>query len=293
MNENTYRQIVILAAAGFLAFIVWYLSAQVKFARSKVERRMKKIMETDDVSLFDKWGEKYLKRFNSLAIQHNLRWAQRGGFFDTWTVSGVLMRCVIYGLGAYFLFVRSSGISLTTLAVTIGAACLPIIKVRGEAENVRRQVGRMLPEVAMLIAVEMRAGSSMDTAVARVAEMPTVAGKLFREALAEQSRANRPLWSSGAAIGVFLDYMNAQAASGMPQLRRFARQLDRVSSKGVDAPKVIAKVADGFSREYKAQITKAAATLDTKLVFPTMLFFFIPFILAIGLPLFMSVMSAF
>lgn len=293
MNTNTYQQMVILAAAGFMAFIVWYLAAQVKFTRSKVERRIKKILETDDASFFDKWGEKYLKRFNSLGIQHHLRWAQRGGYFATWTASGVLMRCMIYGLGAYFLFMQSFGISLATLAVTVGAACLPIIKVRGEAENVRRQVGRMLPEVATLIAVEMRAGSSMDTAVARVAEMPTVAGRLLREALAEQSRTNRPLWSAGAAVGVFLDYMNVQAASGMPQLRRFARQLDRVSSKGVDAPKVIAKVADGFSREYKAQITKAAATLDTKLVFPTMLFFFIPFILAIGLPVFLSVLAAF
>ena len=293
MSESVYQQIVIVIAGVFFAFIVWYLASQIKFTRSKAERRMRKYLEEDEVSFFDKWGDKYLSRFNVMAIDHNLKWAKRSGKFQSWTASGILMRCVIYGLAGYFVFVQNFGISITTLAITLGAAIFPFIQVRGEAESVQKQVSRMLPEVATLIAVEMRAGSSMDTALSRVSEMPTTIGRLFREALAEQSRTNRPLWSSGTTIGVFLDYMNKEAVSGMPQLRRFAKQLDRVSGKGVDSPQVIAKVAESFSREYKARITKAAATLDTKLVFPTMIFFFLPFLLAIGLPLFMSVLSAF
>lgn len=293
ISENTYQQIIIVAAAVFFAFIVWYLASQIRITRSRTERRMRKFLEEEDVSIFDKWGEKYLTRFNMMAIEHNLMWAKRSGKFKTWTPSGILMRSLIFGLAGYVVFVQSFGLSMMTIAITAAAAFFPIVQVRGEADNVRRQVSRMLPEVATLIAVEMRAGSSIDTALSRVAEMPTTVGRLFREALAEQSRTNRPLWSSGAAIGVFVDTMNKQAASGMPQLRRFAKQLDRVSGKGVDSPRVIAKVAEGFSREYKASITKAAATMDTKLVFPTMIFYFLPFLLAIGLPLFISVMSAF
>lgn len=293
ISENTYQQIVIVAAALFFAFIIWFLTSRIKFTRSKVERRMQKFLEEEEVSIFDKWGDKYLSRFTITGIEHNLMWAQRSGKFKTWTPSGILMRCILYGLAAYFVFVQNLGISMISVAITAGVTLYPILQVRGEAEGVQRQVSRMLPEVATLIAVEMRAGSSMDTALSRVAEMPTTIGRLFREALAEQSRTNRPLWSSGAAIGVFVDYMNKQAASGMPQLRRFAKQLDRVSGKGVDSPRVIAKVAEGFSREYKATVTKAAATMDTKLVFPTMIFYFLPFLLAVGLPLFISVLSAF
>jgi uncharacterized protein YerC len=290
--SKLYQEMVITLAAGFLAFAVWYLAAKIRFTHSSVERRMKRLMESESVSIFDRWGEKYLRRFPLGTVQSHLRWAQRNGKFATWTPSGVLARCLVYGLAGYGLFIQNFGLSLASVAFTALAALFPLLQVRNEADSVRRQVSRMLPEVATLIAVEMRAGSSMDTALSRVAEMPTTIGKLFREALAEQSRTNRPLWSSGAAVGVFLDYMNDQAATGMPQLRRFAKQLDRVSGKGVDTPQVIAKVADGFSREYKAAITKAAATLDTKLVAPTMLFFFLPFLLAIGLPLFISVMSA-
>jgi pilus assembly protein TadC len=293
MSESSYQQIVIVVAAAFFSFIVWYLASKIKFSRSKTERRMRKYLEEDEVSFFDKWGDKYLGRFNIMAINHNLKWAKRSGKFQSWTANGILMRCVIYGLAGYFVFVQNFGISITTLAITFGAAIFPFIQVRGEAESVQKQVRRMLPEVATLIAVEMRAGSSMDTALSRVSEMPTTIGRLFKEALSEQARTNRPLWSNGATIGVFLDYMNEEAASGMPQLRRFAKQLDRVSGIGVDSPQVIAKVAEGFSREYKARITKSAATLDTKLVFPTMIFFFLPFLMAIGLPLFMSVLSAF
>jgi pilus assembly protein TadC len=293
ISENVYQQIVIVAAALFFAFVIWYLASQIKITRSKVERRMQKFLEDEEVSVFDKWGDKYLSRFTITGIEHNLMWAKRSGKFKTWTSSGILMRCILYGLAAYVVFMQNFGISMISVAITAGVALYPILQVRGEAESVQRQVSRMLPEVATLIAVEMRAGSSMDTALSRVAEMPTTIGRLFREALAEQSRTNRPLWSSGSAIGVFVDYMNKQAASGMPQLQRFAKQLDRVSGKGVDSPRVIAKVAEGFSREYKATVTKAAATLDTKLVFPIMIFYFMPFLLAIGLPLFMSVLSAF
>ena len=293
ITESTYQQIVIVAAAIFFAFIIWYLASQIKFSSSKTERRMRKLLEEEDVSIFDKWGDKYLGRFNVMSIEHNLKWAKRNGKFETWTSSGVLMRCIIYGLAGYILFIQNMGVSMTTLAITLGAAILPYFQVRGEAESIQKQVSRMLPEVATLIAVEMRAGGSMDTALSRVSEMPTIAGHLFKEALAEQSRTNRPLWTSGSTIGVFLDFMNNESSSGMPQLRRFAKQLDRASGIGVDSPEIIAKVAEGFSREYKAKITKSAATLDTKLVFPTMIFFFLPFLLAIGMPLFMSVLSAF
>ena len=293
INESTYKQILIFAASGFFAFLVGYGVSQIKITRSRTEKRMRKLMEENEISVFDQWGNKYLGRFKVESLEHNLTWAKLGGFFDTWTVSGVLMRSILYGAGAYAALVQVFGVNMITLGVTAASAMLPIVKVRGEANNVRRQVSRMLPEVVTLIAVETRAGSSMDTALSRVAEMPTVAGKLFKEAIAEQSRTNRPLWSSGSTIGVFLDFMNKQASSGMPQLRRIAKQLDRVSGKGVDGPKVIAKIAESISREYKANITKAAATLDTKLVFPTMIFFFLPFLMAIGLPLFVSVLSAF
>jgi hypothetical protein len=293
ITESTYQQIVIVAAAAFFSFIIWYLVSQIKFTHSKTERRMRKLLEEEDVSVFDKWGDKYLSRFNVIAIEHHLKWAQRSGKFETWTTSGILMRCVVYGLAGYLVFVQNLGISMMTIAITTGAALYPYIQVRGEAESIQKQVSRMLPEVATLIAVEMRSGSSMDTSISRVSEMPTTIGRLFRDALAEQSRSNRPLWSSGQTVGVFLDFMNKESSSGMPQLRRFAKQLDRVSGIGVDSPEVIAKVAEGFSREYKARITKSAATLDTKLVFPTMIFFFLPFLMAIGLPLFMSVLSAF
>ena len=293
ISESTYQQIIIVAAAVFFAFLVWYLASQIKFTSSKTERRMRKLLEEEEISVFDKWGNKYLSRYKLEPIEHNLKWAKRSGKFETWTSSGVLMRSIIFGLAGYFLFIQNMGISLMSVAITVGGAVFPYFQVRGEAENVQKQVSRMLPEVATLVAVEMRAGGSMDTALSRVAEMPTIAGKLFKEALAEQSRTNRPLWSNGATIGVFLDYMNREASSGMPQLRRFAKQLDRVSGIGVNSPEIIAKVAEGFSREYKARITKSAAMLDTQLVFPTMIFFFLPFLLAIGLPLFVSVLSAF
>ena len=293
ITESTYQQIVIVAASAFFAFIVWYLLSQVKITRSKAERRMRQYLEEDEVSLFDKYGSKYLTRFNVMSIEHSLKWAKRSGKFETWTASGILMRCIVFGLIGYLLILQNMGVSMISVAITVGLAIYPYIQVRGEAESVQKQVSRMLPEVATLIAVEMRAGGSLDTALSRVSEMPTVAGRLFKEALAEQSRKNRPLWSSGETIGVFLEFMEKEASSGMPQLRRFANQLDRVSGIGVNSPEIIRKVADGFSREYKAKITKSAATLDTKLVFPTMLFFFLPFLLAIGLPLFLSVMTAF
>ena len=78
----------------------------------------------------------------------------------------------------------------------------------------------------------------------------------------------------------------------MAELSRFAMQLDRVAAKGVDAPRIMVEIARGLAREYKSQIQQTASNMDNELLIPMTLFFFLPFIVSILVPVMVSLSSA-
>ena len=109
ITESTYQQIVIVAAAAiFFSFhrLVSRLADQIFTAR-KPSGACVNCWKKKMSRIFDKWGDKYLSRFNVMAIEHHLKWAKRSGKFETWTTSGILMRCVVYGLAGYLIFVQN------------------------------------------------------------------------------------------------------------------------------------------------------------------------------------------
>jgi hypothetical protein len=53
------------------------------------------------------------------------------------------------------------------------------------------------------------------------------------------------------------------------------------------------QVASDFVRSYRSRLLQRASNLDNELLFPMALFFFIPFIVALMLPLMLSLFQAF
>ena len=287
MDGYTIQRIAALAAALAAAAVAYNLLRTVRIERGAAAR-VSRIIETESVSPFDRYGERYIKaRPASLADQ--LRQAQLGGKYPGWTPQGVIARSVVYGGAALLYMLLMQPGLLFWLAVPL-AAYYPILRVRGAADETRQTVNRMLPETATVIAAEMAAGASPEQALTRASELPGAVGLILRQAVAAARRQARPAFSRGTAQGVV---MEALAAYNLPSLNRFAAQLDRVAGKGVEAPRVMGEVARGFARDYKAQVQMAAASLDNKLLFPMTAFFFFPFMAAILLPLLLALFSAF
>lgn len=287
MDAYQVRQIVALVLSLAAAFLAYRAAKALKFERGAAAR-VSGMMNTSDQSVFDRYGEKYI-RARPASLADHLRMAQLGGKYEGWTVGGILARSTVYGLGAlgYLLLVHPAPLFWLILPL---AVVYPLVRVRGAANDTRAEIQRLMPETATALAAEMSAGASPEQALSRAAEIPGPLGKILKEAATEASRSGRPAFTTGTAEGMVLE---ALARYNLPALLRFGVQLDQVAGKGVEGPRVMSEVARGFAREYRAQVQMAAASLDNQLLAPMTLFFFLPFIAAIMLPLLLSLFSAF
>src|SRR5258708_1734790 len=149
-------------------FMQFFRGFDFAFGRSAVTR-LERFAVVDNRGLTDRIGDSIVDRFGlSLqAWEHELLWAQLGGFYSDKTVGSVLGRSILFagaGLMYIMLFKAYSPFFLLGLSV---AAYYPYMQLHGRAEDVRAAVKRGLPEAAALIAAEMSAGSSAETSVTR------------------------------------------------------------------------------------------------------------------------------
>lgn len=189
------------------------------------------------------------------------------------------------GLGAAVLFG-----SPIFFAAPILLFALPFLRARGKANRVRRRVRREIPELATLIASELSAGNAPDRALERAAERPGPLARILDMALAEAARTGRPLFSRGPTRGVLVEIFRRMEDEA---LNAFAVQLDMVAEKGAAGAELMGSVAEALAREEQARAMRAAEKLESDLVIPAALFFFLPFVAVVMLPLFISLSAAF
>ena len=226
-------------------------------------------------SFFNSWGS-------------SLYWAKVSGEYTSWSVGGMLAR----GLAAAFLVVLIIvlfRLPIFTWLMVPFAIFMPYILVNGKANDTRKLVKRLLPETATVIAAEMDAGSTAGQAIGRAGELPGPLGVVINDAVSQARQSERAMFSRGASKGILMEELGKH---GLPELSRFAMQLDRVAAKGVDAPRIMVEIARGLAREYKSQIQQTASNMDNELLIPMTLFFFLPFIVSIMVPIMVSITGA-
>jgi hypothetical protein len=114
-------------------------------------------------------------------------------------------------------------------------------------------------------------------------------GRSWR-ALAESRSSGKPFFSRKLIRGTLVELL---LASGLSQLTAFGDQLDLVSSKGVASADLMADISRAISREYFEHVMSLAESLEGNLVVPSAIFFFLPFTIAILLPLMTSLSAIF
>ena len=254
--------------------------------------RVGEFASADRRGFTDKLGDGLMDKLGlSLAsMELNMLWAKLGGMYKGKTVGSVIGQVLVFaGFGVAFM-VLTNNYSLTVMGLIFVAGYYPIMSLQGDARKVREEVQRTLPETASLIAAEMMAGSSAETAVTRSAVLPGSLSRMITEAVEMAQQSGSLLFSRDKIQGVLLGHLRIYQ---MPQLDAFASQIDLVSSRGSDGPAQMAEVVRGLAREYRSEVTKQAEVLDSKLLMPITAFFFIPLLAAIFIPLDVSVMQTF
>jgi tight adherence protein C len=280
-------------AAGLIGILCFQFLRSFDFIfGSSATARLERFASTDRRGITDRLGDSIVDRlgFNFEAWKHELAWAQLGGQYAGRTVGSVLGRSVLFGsIGIAYLLI-SNAFSPAFILGVAAAAYYPYLQLRGRADDVRDAIKRGLPEAAALIAAEMSAGGSAETAVGRAASLPGPLGNLLRRVTRSAQQAGRLIFSrdllDGALVEEFTKYR-------MPQLEAFARQIDLVATRGAEGPRQMGEVARGLAREYRSDVARSAEQLGNKLLFPISLYIFVPFMLAIFVPLMVSVFEAF
>lgn len=277
--------------AGVIAYIAYgyFRNVDLTFGRS-ASTRLEQYASADRRGLTDRLGDSLMDRFGLTfeSLEHEMRWAHLGGFYEGKTVGSVIGQSLLYTAAGLVYIMIFKAISPIFLVGVLVAGYYPIMVLRGRGADVRQMVKRALPEAAALIAAEMAAGGSAETAVIRAASLPGPFGKLIHQVISTAQQSGRLVFSRDAIEGVMVEQFTQYR---MPHLEAFARQIDLVAAKGAEGPKQMGEVARGLAREYRSDVAKSAESLSNKLLAPITLYIFIPFMLAIFIPLFASVFT--
>ena len=287
------QTIIVLTASAIIAAIgsSYFRRIELSFGTSS-SARMERCAAADRRNFTDRVGDSLVDRFG-LTIEgweFELMWAQLGGYSEGKTVGSVLGASVVYLLGGIVYIMMFQSYSMIYFAAVALIAYYPYMKLKGRGDDVRKMVKRSLPEAAALIAAEMSAGGSAETAVTRAANLPGPLGKMIKDTVAMAQQSGRLIFSRDAIDGVMVEHFSKYR---LPDVEAFARQIDLVAEKGTDGPKQMSEVARGLSREYRSDIKTESEKLSNKLLMPMTLYIFVPFMLAIFVPLFASIFQSF
>jgi hypothetical protein len=278
-------------AAGLMAVLAFIILDGINFSFSRSASSRLDKFGGSQASLSDKLGDGLIARLG-LDLQvwaADLRWAQIGGDYAADSVSAVLGQSIMYA-GMGILFVVGMGVSPFSLAAVGFLAYLPYMRLHNTSEKVRANVRRSLPEAAAFVAGEMAAGVSADQALIRAGRLPGPLGVILREASEIAGTSNRLMLSRAGVRGVFRDQVDILS---MPHLSSFAAQADLVGQKGAEGPAQMSSMARMLAREYRTEVRRNAADLDNRLLLPTTIYFFLPMLAAMMVPLAIGIVAMF
>jgi Flp pilus assembly protein TadB len=267
-----------LLAAGCLAWIAVWTATHISLGQGALRHLQNfhglqaRVVQASQLG--DQLAGRLPFRLDKWAL--HLMWAQRAGFYPKQTLGTFLLASLQYaGLGLLLFALLPVPI---LLAVPLLAAAFPWIRLQARAQRARRRALRALPDVAVLVAAELAAGSSAENAILRAKELPGPLSDLLAEAGNLSSSTSRPLFGHPPVTGALVDVFSR---TGLPALRAFALQLDEVAKKGVDSALLMNDTARALALEYRERVMIEKELLDGRLTRHVAFHFFMPAVLLI------------
>jgi Flp pilus assembly protein TadB len=294
-----YRSFIPLIAAILLALLAFWAAGSMSFivVGRSAAGRIGNYAEKDRRDMIDRLGDLLATRLG-LSLEswkHELSWAQIGGQYLTTdgqlkSVGTVLGQSVLFAaIGiAYIVIFHSYGILY--IAMVAVAAYYPYMTLKGRADTARESVKRGLPEAAAMIAAEMNAGGSITTAVERASTLPGSIGQILQTGVERARLDGALLFSQSGIPGALLRQLSELKFA---PLETFAARMDAVAERGAEGPQRMTELARDLAVEYQITVARASETLENKLLMPMTIFFFVPFLAAIFIPLMVNLLNTF
>ena len=294
-----YRSFIPLIAAVVLALLAFWAARSMSFiviGRSATGR-IGNYAEKDRRDVIDKLGD-FLATRLGLSLEswkYELRWAQIGGQYlnsdgSPKSVGTVLGQSVIFALIGIIYIVLFHAYGILYIAMVAVAAYYPYMTLKGRADTARESVKRGLPEAAAMIAAEMNAGSSITTAIERASTLPGSIGQILLAGVERAHLDGALLFSQSGIPGALVKQLSELKFT---PLETFAARMDAVAQRGTEGAQRMTELARDLAMEYQITVARAAETLENKLLMPMTIFFFVPFLAAIFIPLMANLLNTF
>jgi hypothetical protein len=266
--------LIALPLSLFAAWAVWSLLPAPAPARS-LERVLEEEREAEPSPL-----QAFARPFRGLAallpadprLSEDLRLLQALGRMRGWRPEDLAaLRLGLGILGAAFLVVSP----VAGLLLGLAGYLLPRQQVSGEAEKARRQLFRETPDAAETLAFLVSLGLPVDEALRRMAEGSSTFARLLRAGVS----AAPP----GAVLAAHLAEWIRFAR--VPALSQMFFRLAEIARRGVGERTLLADLAASAAAAYEAEILARAERLDAALTVPVGLFYFLPYLALILLPM--------
>lgn len=220
----------------------------------------------------------------SLSVERYLYWAQFEGKWVGWTAVefwGLRLAVMLIGFAIGMLVMGDW--MLAGVAAAIGYAWIGS-RLSGPAEKAIQEVEQGLPEIAGQIAMLVGTGKPISEALRIVAEGKGLISRWLQWTLARRP-AERPLL--GRMAGGKPGFLREEAErSRVPALVNLAVQLDIVQEAGVGSRLLLDSLAESVASEYHTRVQARAEALDDKLVPIIAVFYFIPYLAGLLIPIF-------
>ena len=290
LSSYLVQQLLVAGAALCAGLLVALLAARTDFAFSRTPGSVVAgYLGRAEGNAFEQVGGAALNRFPALGglvdVEAHRRWLLLVG--EAPSAAAIWGLAIVCG-GLGLLLPVITGVPALVAAALLGVVA-PFARLRSQGNAVRRRVQRSLPDLAALMAAEMSAGNPPDRALARAAEFGGPLGNLLRRAVEEARTSGRPLFSRENVAGVLVEVVNRY---DLPPVKAFAAQIDQASRTGVAGPELMEGLARTLIIAYKDRSLREAEALESRLAVPTVLFFFLPFMFLILVPLLLPVINA-
>jgi len=266
--------LIALPLSLFAAWAVWSLLPAPAPARS-LQRVLEEEREAEPSPL-----QAFARPFRGLAallpadprLSEDLRLLQALGRMRGWRPEDLAaLRLGLAILGAAFVILSP----VAGLLLGLAGYLLPRQQVGGEAEKARRQLFRETPDAAETLAFLVSLGLPVDEALRRMAEGSSTFARLLRAGVS----AAPP----GAVLAAHLAEWIRFAR--VPALSQMFFRLAEIARRGVGERTLLSDLAASAAAAYEAEILARAERLDAALTVPVGLFYFLPYLALILLPM--------
>lgn len=278
------QQLLAILAALMAGITVSMVLSRIRFSTSTPSAMLGEYVGADarGPDPLERFGTSLVRRFPRLGdlatMAHHRRWLELAG--EAPSPASVVGMAAAFGIGGLVL----ATVTQNAAALLLGAigAVFPFIRVRSRANKIRRTVQRSLPDLSALMAAEMAANNPPDVALERAAKWGGPLSNLIRQAITAARSTSQPVFGRGATPGTLVQVAEKYDVSA---LQAFVRQLDLAARTGAAGPEQMERLAATLIIEYKDRALREAEQLDSRLAVPAVLFFFLPFMFLILMPL--------